>query len=41
MRFENPDLIQVLKEFFEGSDTMFADIKYKDLDLTQNRWEWL
>ena len=30
MRFENPNLIQVLKEFFEDSKSMFADVKYKD-----------
>ena len=30
MRFENLNLIQVLKEFFEDSEGMFADVKYKD-----------
>lgn len=30
LRFENLNLIQVLKEFFEDSEGMSADVKYKD-----------
>ena len=31
--FQSPNLFQVMKEFFEGSYTMKADVKYKDSNM--------